>query len=112
MSKQKRFTKQSEIEAEIIIQKRRMEVFIDKAVGLESASDRQFQLSKNQKLNGGERAFYQENSRELLFAAEKLRRRALFIETEKLKVLKEALAEFKTKPFPFMGDDEGVVLHE
>lgn len=113
MSKQKRFSKDFEIQAEIIKQRRKLKTHLANAEKLEDERKAQLKMANKPDMKEHERAFYKDNAGELELKANKLRKRAFVIETKKLPALKEALAEFRTKPLPgFMGSDEGVVLHE
>jgi hypothetical protein len=113
MKKQKRFTKQFEIEAEIIAQKSKKKKLLVEAEKLEDKLKEQVKLANRPGISSNEREFFMDNSRVFKGKADRLRRRAFLIETQKLPALKNALAELKTQPLPgIIGEDTGVVLKD
>jgi uncharacterized membrane protein YgaE (UPF0421/DUF939 family) len=104
MSKRKRFTKQFEIEAEILKHKHKLKKHLAEAERLEALSDKEFKKSFTTTYSEGERTFFADNGREFHVKAKKLRRSAFLIEQNMLPRLKQTFATFKTNTMPFMED--------
>ena len=108
---QKRFSKRFEIEAEIIAYKRKMKAHLKKAEAIEVRMRELYDKANNPANTSGEQEYFRDQGNFEKKKANACRRSAFLIEHNRLPALKEALADFATKPMAFCGTDEGVVLH-
>src|SRR5208282_2828283 len=107
--KQKRYSKQYEIEAEIISTKRKVRLCLQEAAQMEDSSFRHFQKSNDSSLTAGDREFMRDQGREMKHKSEMLSKRAHMYLEDRIPSLVRTLATFKTPSLPGFEGDGGVV---